>query len=195
MAISYPLATPTSIGIESITLRTRNSVALSQSMFSFKQQVIEHTGQRWEASITIPPVRRETSAEWVAMLVALKGFTGTFLLSDPDYVAPRGTVTSCDITGVAGDETVSINMVGTLLAGDYLQLGSGSSAKLHKVLIDQSGNGTLEIWPALRAAYTNETGIFEEPSGVFRLNTNVSEWSINNANSYGISFEAVEAIT
>jgi len=33
------------------------------------------------------------------------------------------------------------------------------------------------------------------PKGVFRLNQNVSTWSINNASFYGISFEAVEVIT
>lgn len=195
MAISYPLDTPTTIGIESIELRAFNAVSTSQSPFTSKQQVIAHTGQKWEASVTIPSVRRDKAAEWKAMLVALKGQTGTFLLGDPDYVSPRGTVTSCAVTGSAGDDTVAVTMTGSLLAGDYIQLGSGSSAKLHQVLIDQTGNGQLEIWPALRSDYTSETAITDSPKGVFRLNQNVSAWSINNASFYGISFEAVEVIT
>ena len=194
MALSYPLATPTSIGIESIELRAVNAVATSQSPFTYKQQIISHGGQKWEASVNIPSVHRDKAAQWKALLVGLKGPVGTFLLGDPDYATPQGTVSSCTLTGSAGDETVTVVMTGTLLAGDYIQLGSGSAAKLHQVLLDQDGDGSLEIWPSLRSDYTSETVIFNAPKGVFRLATNISSWSINNASTYGISFEAVEAL-
>lgn len=194
MALSYPLNTPTTIGIEQIEIRAVNAVATSQSPFTYKQQVISFGGQRWEASVSIPSVLRDKAAEWATMLVALKGQTGTFLLGDPDYVSPRGTVSSCVVSGGAGSETVSVVMTGSLLAGDYIQLGSGSSARLHKVLVNQSGSGNLEIWPALRSTYTDETAIFNSPKGLFRLTSNVSSWSINNSSAYGISFDAVEVI-
>ena len=195
MAITYPLATPTSIGIESIELRAVNAVATSQSPFTYKQQTITHGGQRWEASVSIPSVHRDKAAQWKAMLVALKGQRGTFLLGDPDYVTPQGTVTSCTLTGTVGSESPTIVMTGTLKAGDYIQLGTGADSKLHQVLVDQSGDGTLEIWPALRTGYTSASVDFSSPKGVFRLSTNLTSWSINNASTYGISFEAVEAIT
>jgi hypothetical protein len=171
MAISYPLNTPTTIGFESIELRAVNATITSQSPFSYKQQVISHTGQRWEASISIPSVLRDLAEPWAAFLTALKGQTGTFLLGDPLGATPRGT------------------------AGDYIQLGSGTTARLHKVLVDQSGSGTLEIWPALRSTYSGATVTTTNAKGVFRLNQNMSSWQISNANSYGIAFEAVEAIT
>lgn len=195
MAISYPISTPSTIGIESITLRAVNAVATSQSPFTYKQQIVSHGGQRWEASITIPAVRRDTAADWKAFLVTLKGQQGTFLLSDPDYATPRGDVSACTLSGSTGDESVTVVMTGTLKAGDYIQLGSGSTAKLHQVLVDQTGNGTLEIWPALRDDYTSASVTFNNAKGVFRLATNVSEWSINNSSAYGITFEAVEVIT
>lgn len=194
MAITYPLDTPTSIGIESIEIRAVNSVAISQSPYSYKQQVVSHGGHKWEASVTIPSVRKDKAAQWKSMLVALKGQTGTFLLGDPDYATPQGTVSSCTLTGTAGDETVTVVMTGSLLAGDYIQLGTGSSAKLHQVLQDQSGDGTLEIWPPLRSTYSVKTVIFNSPKGLFRLANNVTSWSINNASAYGISFEAIEVI-
>ena len=194
MSSYYPLSTPTTIGIESITIRAANAVVASQSPFTYKQQIVSHQGQRWEASVSIPSTRRDLSAEWVAMLVALKGQTGTFLLGDPDYATPRGSVSSCVVTGTAGDETVSVVMTGTLKAGDYIQLGAGSSARLHKVLLDKNGNGNLEIWPNLRNNYTSQAAIFNNPKGLFRLNQSVSGWSINNASAYGISFEAVEVV-
>jgi hypothetical protein len=194
MAISYPLNTPTTIGIEQIEIRAVNSVATSQSPFTYKQQVVSFGGQRWEASVSIPSTLRDKAAEWATFLVALKGPTGTFLLGDPDYITPRGTVSSCVVTGNAGDETVSVVMTGSLLAGDYIQLGSGSAARLHKVLINQTGSGNLEIWPALRSNYTSQAAIFNNPKGLFRLASNVTSWSINNSSAYGISFDAVEVV-
>ena len=194
MALTYPLDTPTTIGIESIELRAVNAVATSQSPFTYKQQIISHGGQKWEAAVTIPSVHRDKAAQWKAMLVGLKGQTGTFLLGDPDYATPQGTVSSCVLSGSAGSETAGVVMTGTLKAGDYIQLGSGRSSKLHQVLLDQDGDGTLEIWPSLRSDYTSSTVTFNSPKGVFRLSTNVTSWSINNASTYGISFEAVEAV-
>ena len=195
MAISYPLNTPTTIGIESIELRARNAVAVSQSPFTYKQQVVAHQGQTWEASVSIPSVRRDLAADWKAMLVALKGSVGTFLLGDPDYATPRGTVSGTPtLSGTAGDSTVSVTMTGTLLAGDYIQLGTGSAARLHQVLVDQSGSGNLEIWPDLRSTYSGETVIYSSPKGVFRLGNSTTSWSIDNASFYGISFEAIEAL-
>ena len=195
MAITYPLNTPTTIGIESIELRAMNAVAVSQSPFTYKQQVIAHQGQIWSASVSIPSVRRDLAADWKAMLVALKGSVGTFLLGDPDYATPRGTVSGTPtLSGTAGDSTVSVTMTGTLLAGDYIQLGTGSAARLHQVLVDQSGSGNLEIWPDLRSTYSGETVIYSSPKGVFRLGNSTTSWSIDNASFYGISFEAIEAL-
>jgi len=192
LAVSFPLSTPTTIGFESIELRAINAVATSQSPFTYKQQIVSHGGQRWEASVNIPPVRRDLAAEWKAFLTALKGQTGTFLLGDPDYSSPRGDVSGCTLSGSAGDETATVVMTGTLKAGDYIQLGSGSAAKLHQVLVDQTGDGNLEIWPKLRTDYTDETVVFSNPKGVFRLSSNMTSWNINSSSAYGISFEAVE---
>ena len=194
MAITYPLNTPTTIGIEAITLRAVNSVTTSQSPFTYKQQVVDFGGQRWEASVSIPSTRRDLAAEWATLLVALRGPVGTFLLGDPDYATNRGDASSCVVTGSAGDATVSVVMTGTLKAGDYIQLGSGSSARLHKVLLDQTGDGNLEIWPSLRSDYSSASATLTNTKGLFRLKQTASEWSINNASAYGISFEAVEVI-
>ena len=194
MAITYPLSTPTTIGIAQIELRAANTTSTSASPFTYKQQVISYGGQQWSASVSIPSVRRDLAAPWKAMLIALKGQVKTFLLGDPDYVTPQGTATTGTLTGAVATDSVTVTLDGTLLAGDYIQLGTGANAKLHTVLQDQSGNGTLEIWPALRQAYTNETIVLASPKGVFRLSESVTSWSINNVSAYGISFEAVEVI-
>lgn len=194
MAISYPLTLPTSIGIANITLSANNAVALSQSPFTFQQQIIQHAGQRWTASVSIPPVRRDLAEPWVAFLLAMNGPVGTFLLGDPNAKAPQGTVTSATITGTAGNSSPTITMTGTLLAGDYIQIGSADTATLHKVLVDRSNSGTLEVWPALRSTVTDATVTLTNTVGRFRLSGNQQSFSINETSIYGISFDCVEAI-
>jgi len=194
LAITYPLALPTSIGIAQITLSANNAVAISQSPFTFQQQIIRHPGQRWTASVSIPPVRRDLAEPWIAFLLALNGPVGTFLLGDPNAKAPQGTATSATITGTAGSASPEITMTGTLLAGDYIQIGSGATATLHKVLQDRNGTGTIEIWPALRSEVTSATVTLADTVGRFRLSGTQQSFNINDASIYGISFDAVEAL-
>lgn len=194
MAISYPLTLPTSIGIANITLSANNAVAISQSPFTFQQQIVQHAGQRWTASVSIPPVRRDLAEPWNAFLLALNGPVGTFLLGDPNAKAPQGTASTATLTGTAGSSSPTITMTGTLLAGDYIQLGSGATATLYKVLVNRSGNGTIEIWPALRSSVTGATVTLTNTVGRFRLSSNQQSFSINEASIYGISFDCIEAI-
>jgi hypothetical protein len=194
MAISYPLALPTSIGIAEITLSANNAVAISQSPFTFQQQIIQHPGQRWTASVSIPPVRRDLAEPLVAFLLAMNGPVGTFLLGDPNAKAPQGTATSATITGAARSSSPTITMTGTLLAGDYIQIGSGATATLHKVLQDRNGTGTIEIWPALRSVASSAAVTLTNTVGRFRLSGTQQSFNINDASIYGISFDCVEAL-
>lgn len=194
MAISYPISLPTSIGIANITLSASNAVAISSSPFTFQQQIIRHAGQRWSASVSIPPVRRELAEPWNSFLLSLNGPVGTFLLGDPNAKAPRGTATSATLSGTAGSSSPTITMTGTLLAGDYIQLGSGGTATLHKVLVDRSGTGVVEIWPSLRSSVTDATVTLTNTVGRFRLSSNQQSFSIDSASIYGISFDCVEAL-
>lgn len=199
MAISYPLSLPTNVGMASIELRAVNSVAISESPFTFKQSVHAYDGQRWEADISLPPMNRNDAESWITFLMSLKGRAGSFLLYDPVARSIRGTATAATISGNAGDDTVSctVTLGDTLKAGDYIQLGTTSDATLHKVLIDYTGTGSvenLEIWPALRKNRSSVSAVLTDASGVFRLSTNETAWSVNTASIYGISFGAREVI-
>ena len=195
MAISYPLTMPTVIGFQNLNLRARNTVAVSQSPFTYEQQVHSYDGQMWEVDVSLPPMNRDNAEQWIAFLVSLRGRAGTFLLGDPASVAPQGTATSAVVTGALGDSTLTVVMTGSLLAGDYIQLGVSSDATLHKVLVTQTGNGNLEVWPKLRKARSSVTAILTNPKGVFRLIGNTADWNINSANFYGVAFSANEVIS
>lgn len=195
MAITYPIQTPSSIGIANIEFTASNAVAISRSPFTFSQQVYTYAGQMWSASVSIPPVRKDLAEPWVAFLLALRGQSGTFLLGDPNNTSIRGTATSATATGTAGSSSITVAMTGTLLAGDYIQLGQGASATLHKVTVDRVASGTLEIWPAIRRDISvSENVVLSNAKGVFRLSGNQQNWSIGTNSAYGIQFECTEAI-
>jgi hypothetical protein len=174
--------------------RQVNVTAISRSPFTLKQQVIAHPGQVWEVDVQLPKLLRSDAAQWVGCLSSLYGSVGTFLLGDPDAVTPRGTISAGTLTGVAGSSSPVTVQTGTLLAGDYIQLGTGSSTKLHMAVQDRDGDGVLEIWPALRQDYTAETMIFTSPKGLFRKADPVQQYSINEVSSYGVSFTAIEVL-
>lgn len=110
------------------------------------------------------------------------------------YVNGAGqTGGSLVIDGASPDE------VGYLLPGDYIQLGSASTATLHKVLTqvdtDSSGNATLDLWPHIRTAPENDaTVIVSNAVGRWRLASNEMSWSANEAAIYGLTFGAMEVI-
>jgi hypothetical protein len=199
LSIAYPLSLPTITGIRSVELRAINAVAYSQSPFTFAGQVHAYAGQMWQADITLPPMNPARAEQWIAFLLSLRGRFGTFLLGDPARPSPRGTATSCTITGTAGASTVSATVPSaqTLLAGDYIQLGTAAGSTLHKVLVNYTGTGSatnLEIWPALRVNRTSATATLTNARGLFRLNSNEQAWSVNQVKIYGITFGAMEAI-
>lgn len=104
--------------------------------------------------------------------------------------------------GQTGSELIidgaSPNEDAYLRAGDYIQLGAASSARLHKVLADvatdDDGNATIDIWPSLRSSPAdNSIVIIENCKGRFRLAENVTGWNADVA-QYGITFSAMEAV-
>lgn len=192
--IGYPLEMPRFGQFASITMRATNVVAVSRSPFTGATQVQEWPGQGWEADIGLPQMGRRDAQRWAAWLTALRGQVGSFLLGDPNAIK-AGTATSASVSAASGASTLNVSMSGSILAGDYIQIGMGASARLHKVLADRSGNGALEVWPYVRRSLNNEPIILTEPKGLFRLAQNFVEWNMLLGNiSGGGSIPAVEVI-
>jgi hypothetical protein len=54
---------------------------------------------------------------------------------------------------------------------------------------------TLDIWPRLRESPAdNAVVVTTSTVGLFRLASNDTEWSVDEASIYGLTFGAVEAI-
>jgi hypothetical protein len=153
-------------------------------------------------------MNRAQAEEWFSFLVKLNGQYGTFLLGDP-HSAPRGSASSTPGTPVVNGASqtgaelaidgLPASATGYLKAGDYIQLGAGSTATLHKVLNDVNSNGsgeaTLDIWPDLRSSPADDAAVvISNAVGVFRLAANEIGVDINEIEFFGITFAAVEAL-
>jgi hypothetical protein len=135
MSLSFPLSMPTDvIGISEIELRAENVVGVTQSPFTFRQQVFRYPGQRWTAAISIAPVNREFGEPWVAFLLALNGPAGTFLLGDPLGACPRGAAKNF---GAAAGELL-LETGGSLLLEDGNVLLSERES-VQNLIVDGAG--------------------------------------------------------
>lgn len=205
MAISYPLSLP-GVEVADISFRAVNAVSYSASPFTFAGQAHAYPGQMWQADISLSPMSRDDAEVWVSFLLSLRGQFGTFLMGDPVGASPRGSAGGDPVVnggGQAGGALIIDGATGSqpgwAMAGDYVQIGAGSGATLHKVLVDAdsdvAGNVTVDLWPHVRTAPDDNAPIFlTNTVGRWRLASNQSEWSINTARFYGIQFSAMEAI-
>lgn len=199
---TYPLSLPDT-NFKSLSMQLVRAVAISESPFSFVQQSYEHSGAKWQATVTLSAMNRAAAGAWQAFFTECRGMRGTFLLGDPVAASPLGTATAATANGAAsaGANTLVVDGMGaskTLLKGTYIQLGSGSSSRLYMLVADAtsdgSGNATLTFEPALKDAVSdNATVTLSSPKGVFRLASNEIGWDINDASIYGFTFACVEA--
>jgi hypothetical protein len=185
-----PLAFP-SVGIQHINMRLRRTVAVSESPFTYAQQVYEHQGARWEAEITLPPLNYAEARSVEAFIVGLKGRSGTFTFGHPLHTSTATTTTS-GTTSTRAEELTTDSGSSAVTAGTYFQLGD----YLYMATEDKaSGAGTLKFQPPLRAEVSSGTALdFTLPKSLWRMASNDIGWSTDNASLYGFTLACVEAI-
>jgi hypothetical protein len=206
---TYPLTFPTTIAPESVSFAPRSAVAISASPFTFTQQAQVYSGQQWQVDFAMPPMVRADASEFIAFMLRLNGRQGTFLFGDPNGQVPRGSASATPGTplvmgaGQTGDSLIvdglPTSTTGYLLAGDYIQLGSGNGTRLHMVTAnvnsDGDGEATIEIWPSLRESPDNNAAVTVSGcKGVFRMSSNVMGFDINAPFFYSMTFSAYEAL-
>ena len=201
MTITYPLTPPADIA-RGIRFNPQTAVAESTSPFTFEQEIFEHQGQMWRATVQLPPMEQAEAEEWVAFGLALNGRAGTFIFGDPVGETPRGTVSGNILVDGAGQQrsktlTVKGGTTGqTLLPGDYIELPNNH---LHKNLtlqtFDGGGLATLDIFPRVRDVLIDGgTVITSNTVGIWRVDGDIPAWDVREAVIYGINFAAREDI-
>ena len=204
MTISYPLSLPSSPSPKRMRWRTLSAVGFARSPFTLTGQVYEHAGAMWgPVEVILPPMQRADAEAWLAFALALNGRRGTFLMG-PVESAPQGTWVSPVVSGshAAGVKVLNVRGVDGLswAAGDWFQVGSGSSAHLHKVTVSGAHAGSpsvaqVDFWPPLREALTDGVTVtLASPKGQWRMVGNEPEWDLGEALEYGFGFTCEEAL-
>lgn len=176
---------PTTVGIQSMTMRLRSATAMTESVFTYDQQVFSHHGVRWEAEVTLPPMTRTQAKEYEGFFAGLRGMKETFTMGNPLHnVSVTGSV-----TGSQNATVLTEDLSGSFVVGDYFSL----SDTLY-IITEITNSTTINIMPPLRNTVTNATADFSYPLGTWRLASNEIGWNINEASIYGFSFACIEAI-
>jgi len=196
MAITYPLTPPAAIRIASLRFSAISAVARNISPFTFSSQSYNWTGTMLSGDVECPPMNRADAEELIGFLIMAA--RGTFYFRDYANGTQRGNMSSnpqLDGAHVANTTTITIDGgSGSWAVGDYIQLGTGSSSKLHKITKVNTAL-SYEIFPLLRTNYPDNTAIdYTDAVGVFRLGTTTCDWSIDTAKKYGLNFSIFEAI-
>lgn len=206
MPIIFPLPLPAAPAVRRVTFGGRSVVGVSQSPFTLSAQVFPWAGQAWRAGVSLPVMQRNEAAPWQAFFLSLNGREGTFLMGDPFAATARGVATGTPLVAGASQAGNSLDtdgwtnsITGILLAGDYFQLGAGSTARLHLVLTDADSDGggaaTLDIWPSLRSSPGDDDPlVIASPVGQWRMVSNDPGWDTDEALLYGFDFVAEEAL-
>ncbi len=191
MAISYPLTPPSPFNLSRLSLTGVSATSRNTSPFTLQTQQYNWPGQGWLGSVDCPPMLRADAEQIISFLLAAQ--RGTFLFQDYANPNPRGAVTGTLTVSSATANTTTLGIsgaTGSFAVGDWLQI----STSLYKV-IQVNSSSSVDLFPVLRKSYTGGTSIVRtNAKGVFRLTQQATEWSIDLASIYGVSFGIVEDV-
>jgi hypothetical protein len=191
MAISYPLTPPSPFRISKLSLTGISATSKNVSPYTLQTQQYNWPGQGWMGSIDCPAMVRADAEQVIAFLLAAQ--RGTFYFQDYANPLPRGAVTGTLTVSSATANATTLGIsgaTGSFAVGDWLQI----STSLYKV-IQVNSSSSVDLFPVLRSSYAPGTAItYSSAKGVFRLTEGKTDWSIELASIYGISFGIVEDI-
>lgn len=162
---------------------------------------------RWTLALIGPQfLHVAEAAMWRDLILRLQGRIHQLAAYDLGNPAPRGTMrgtltltsglavgaTTLPITGGAGQAGT------TILAGDWLGIGSGSTRQLvaaaADVTADGSGNASVPISQSARwAQISGSSVVWDKPTALFRQTTSESSWSHEGAIRTGYSLDLIES--
>ena len=202
---SYPLTLPTATGIKTQNWKLNRVIAVTESPFTNQQQVFEHEGAQWSTTMTLPPMKKDKAAQWLAFFVSLRGRRGTFKLGDQDRKTIQGTATgTVRVNGASqtGNQVAldgfTASRANVFKAGDYIQINSYLYMVIEDVNADGSGEANVKIEPALRSGIetinNDDAVIYSSTTTLMRLDNNEFQWDTDQVSNYGISFACSEAL-
>ena len=188
-------------GFREIHWQPLSAVAVTQSIFTFKQQAYRWPGQMRQVTVSLPPLTIPQAKAWKAFFYRLNGREGTFYLSDTLGSKPHGKALGLGVVDGAdqtGDTLLTkgwlANQSQLFMAGDMISIDDRIYDILEDVHSDTLGGASLKLWPRVAGALADASSIKTKARGVFRLKDFPEHgWSVNRL-AEGIEFSATEVI-
>jgi len=202
---SYPLTLPTVTGVRTQNWGLNRVVAVTESPFTLQQQTFEHEGSQWRTTMTLPPMKKDNAATWLAFFMSLRGRRGTFKLGDQDRKTIQGVATGTIRVNGASQTGNQVALDGfanstsnVFKAGDYIQINSYLYMVIENATSNGSGEANVRIEPALRSGIEtindDTTILYSNTTTLMRLDTNEFNWDTNQVSVYGMSFACSEVL-
>jgi hypothetical protein len=190
-APTYPLAMPRDDKIKSLRLGFRPVSGSNESPFTFQRQVFQWSGERWFGELALVPLQPVDAGAFHAFFMSLDGVKGTFLAGNPNRSVSMGQARLLPGTPVVngtGQTGQSLNIRGLpasrsgyLVPGDHVQLGTGSTTRLHMVMqavnSDANGKATVVVRPRIKTAPADGAPlVVADAHGIWSLASNDYSW-------------------
>lgn len=192
---------PTTLSVARQTWAQQRNDVEFRSMFG--AQAVEVTAPLWSTSISAPVDLEINGGAWQAVLMQLRGRTNQLAMFNTGRPVPLGTMRGVMTLGTTAQGATSLVIAAsgqaakTLVAGDYLGVGSGLTQQVVMVTAlatsDGSGNITVTIEPPLRNAFTSGSAVtWDRPCALFRRKTSAAQWDYEPKVVSGFSLELLE---
>ena len=202
---SYPLTLPTITGIKQQTFGLTRAISVTQSPFTYQEQVYQHEGEKWTGMYTLPPMLKNHAAIWISFLIKLRGRRGTFKAGDQDRKTIQGATVGTVLVNGASQTGNAINVdglgtsvTGAFKAGDYITIQDYLYVITEDVNSNGSGEATLYIEPKLRSgiqAIADDAVVtYTNTYTLMRLDDNKQNWTTDHVSKYGLAFSFAESL-
>lgn len=151
-----PISMPVNVGFTEANFYLETNTQSFTSPVTKTTQVLELDGARWRATYSLPKMRREQAAQWIAFFLKCAGRANKFLAYDADWKTNLGPGTGTPLVKGAGQTggTLEIDgctpsVTGWLRASDYVTVNGQLVRLTQNADTDGSGNATLFFEPPL----------------------------------------------
>lgn len=173
---------------------------------AFGSQGTEIGSPLWAVTLTSDRLYEADTGAWKALLMQLRGQTNQLSLWDFARPAPLGTMRgtmTVSTDAAQGATTLVIVASGenskTLLAGDLLGLGSGTTQQVVMVTADATSDGSgvisVSIEPPLRNAFFATNAVtWDKPRALFRRTQSKAGWDYESVFASGFTLDLIEDV-
>ena len=90
--------------------KLNRTVGAVTSPYTGKVRTQEYDGVFWEATVTLPPMRRDVAKNWQSFLLECNGMVNHFKFADPDALTNQGTYDADDLKAKNRINTTNITL-------------------------------------------------------------------------------------